>query len=324
MKLTRLFFLSVLAGTFLIACSNDDDGTEEVPPRDRGEQAIEDDETLIAYLQTHFYNYEEFENPSSGFDYVVRFDTIAGENLDKTPIIESDLLYTKVVTKGDIDYNVYILKIREGAASGYQPTFADSTFVTYKGELTDRTVFENNTVVPTWFDLPGYLVRDSQGRINQSGGTIAGFSEALTEFREASGFTVNPDNTIKWNDDYGIGAVFFPSGLGYFSSGSGSIPAYSPLVFSFKLLRAVEADHDRDGIPSWMEDLDEDGDLYNDDTDNNNFPNHSDPDDDGDGTLTKDEITIQADGTIIFHDRNGNGIPNYLDPEEFENVNEEE
>jgi hypothetical protein len=322
MRLTRLFFISVLTGTFFIACNKDDDQIEEIPPRDRGEQAIADDEALMAYLQTHFYNEEEFQNPPVGFDYVVKFDTISGENANRTPILDSDLLITKTVNRDDIDYKVYVLKIREGA--GRKATYADSVYVAYKGELLDKTVFDSNTVVPVWFDLPGYIGLDNQGRPTQFGGSIPGFMEGVTEFREASGFTVNPDNTINWNNDFGVGAIFFPSGLGYFNNARPAIPSYSPLVFSINLYRAVEADHDNDGIPSWMEDLDGDGNLYNDDTDKNGFPNHSDRDDDGDGTPTRDEIIINADGSIEFPDRNGNGIPNYLDPEEFENVNEEE
>lgn len=320
MKLSRLFFISVLTGTFFIACNKDDDNVEEIPPRDKGEQAIEDDETLKAYLDTHFYNYEDFQNPPSGFDYVVRFDTIAGENANKTPISASPLLSTKVVNRDDIDYNMYILKIREGV--GRQPTFADSTFVTYQGSITNRTIFESNTVIPSWFDLPGYVALDQQGRLTRYGGSIVGFSEGLTEFREGSGFEVNPDNTIKWNNDFGVGALFFPSGLGYFNSApmGSNIPAYSPLIFSINLLRAVEADHDNDGIPSWMEDLDGDENLFNDDTDKNGSPNHSDPDDDGDGTPTRKEIIINPDGTIEFPDTSGNGIPNYLDPDTFEEL----
>src|SRR5690606_3435399 len=137
-----------------------------------------DEETLQAYLQTHFYNYEEFENPPAGFDYVVRFDTIAGVNANKTPIIESGLLYPKTVTKNDIDYKMYILKIREGV--GRQLTFADSAYVAYQGVLTNRKVFESNTAVPSWFDLPGYVVRGTRGLEIRGGGFVTGFTEGLT------------------------------------------------------------------------------------------------------------------------------------------------
>jgi hypothetical protein len=317
MRLRKLFFISALIGVLSVSCSDDDDnGPEEIPPRDPAEQAIDDDAALIEYLETHFYNEEDFINPGENFDYVVRFDTIAGENSNKTPILESELLTTKVFKRMDVDHTIYILKVREGV--GAKPTFADSVFVKYHGTLLNRTVFDANTVTPIWFDLPGSVVPNSQGQPTLVDNIIPGFTQGVTEFGEASGYTVNEDNTITWNDDFGIGAVFLPSGLGYFASSSGNIPPYSPLIFSFNLLRTVEADHDRDGIPSWMEDLDGDGNLYNDDTDENGYPNYSDADDDGDRTPTREEIIIHEDGSIEFPDSSGNGIPDYLDPDTFE------
>lgn len=309
MRLTRLLIISVLLSTFFIACKSDDDnGLEPVPPRDQGEQAIADDEAIISYLQTHFYNKEDFENPSEGFDYKIRFDTISEENSDRTPLIESDLLSSEIITRNEVDYTIYILKIREGVGS--HPTFADSTFQNYKGELLNRTVFDN-TINPIWFDHPGTLTQGNAGI------EVTGLTLALTEFGEASGFTVNDDNTVSWNNDFGIGAVFVPSGLAYFNSDRATIPAYSPLIFSFQLYRVNEADHDRDGIPSYMEDLDGNEILSNDDSDGNRVPDYLDADDDGDGTLTRDEIVINEDGSIEFPDTSGNGIPDYLDPDTF-------
>ena len=49
-----------LTAFLVFSCDNDDDTPEVVPPRDRGEQAIADDQALIDYMSTHFYNYEEF------------------------------------------------------------------------------------------------------------------------------------------------------------------------------------------------------------------------------------------------------------------------
>ena len=49
------------------------------------------------------------------------------------------------------------------------------------------------------------------------------------------------------------------SGLAYFASGSGTIPSYTPLVFSFKLYEIQRQDQDADGIPSYLEDLNGDG-----------------------------------------------------------------
>ncbi len=89
------------------------------------------------------------------------------------------------------------------------------------------------------------------------------------------------------------------------------------LIFSFQLYIVNQADHDLDGIPSYLEDLDNDRIVANDDSDEDTLPNYLDTDDDGDGTPTKDEITINEDGTVSFPDTNGDGIPDYLDTETF-------
>ncbi|MFV8224711.1 FKBP-type peptidyl-prolyl cis-trans isomerase [Christiangramia aquimixticola] len=315
MRINKYLLIGLVA--FLaFSCKSDDDDLVTIPVRDRGEQAIEDDQALLDYLSTHFYNYEEFENPGDDFDYKVKFDTIAGENSNKTPIIESDKLITKTVNYQGIDQQMYILKIREGV--GAKPTFADSTYVTYKGELLNGTVFDNTTKSPVWFNLSPYSIVRNGVVASKINGVIEGFKEGLQFFGSASGYTVNADNTIKWNNDYGIGAIFIPSGLGYFNIPRAGIPSYSPLVFQFDMLIAVEADHDNDGIPSYLEDLDGDKDVSNDDSDEDGIPNNSDADDDGDGTPTRDEIEIAEDGTIIFTDSNNDGTPDYLDPDTFQ------
>src|SRR5690606_26768151 len=116
MKLNKFFVASLFSAVFAISCNKDDDGgNDTIPDRDRGEQELTDQEAIEEYLNTHFYNYEEFEHPASDFDYMVRLDSIAGDNADKIPLIQSELLEKKVITRGEVDYTLYILKLREGA-----------------------------------------------------------------------------------------------------------------------------------------------------------------------------------------------------------------
>ena len=316
MRLNKLLMLCFTA-LLVFSCNNDDDdGPEIIPPRDRGEVAIEDDQTLIEYLSTHFYNYEEFDNPSEDFDYRITIDTIAGENADKTPILDMPGLTTEVVNYRGVDQNLYVLKVREGA--GEMPHFSDSTYVAYQGKLLNDNIFDDVINQGVWFDLSGYEVRNPQtGNISTVGGVIEGFAKGIQNFRSSTGFVVNEDNTVTWNNDYGIGAVFMPSGLGYFATNVSGIPTYSPLIFELNLYSVNVADHDDDGIPSYMEDLNGNRDAFDDDTDDDDISNHSDPDDDGDGKLTRDEIEIAEDGTVIFTDSNGDGTPDYLDPDTF-------
>lgn len=55
----------VLGGLSLlvISCKKDDDVVIE-PPRDMLEVSIENDEAIVSFLETHFYNYDEFGKPS--------------------------------------------------------------------------------------------------------------------------------------------------------------------------------------------------------------------------------------------------------------------
>ncbi|NJW53983.1 FKBP-type peptidyl-prolyl cis-trans isomerase [Salinimicrobium oceani] len=299
MKLKKFLILPILAAVFAVACDKDDDdpSVDPIPLRDRAEQEVADQEALQAYLDTHFYNYEDFENPPADFDYSVKIDTINAENAGKQPLSQSENLISKTFNYEGVDYKLYILKIREGAAEQPKPKFSDSTFVSYEGLLLDRTLFDASRN-PVWFDLTR---------------TVPGFGQAVTEFRGASGFEVLPDNTVKWNNDFGIGAMFLPSGLAYFNNAQSIIPSYSPLVFTFRVYGTNEADHDNDGIPSWMEDLNNDQRVTNDDTDGDLAPNYIDRDDDGDFIPTKEEIVINEDGTLSFPDTDGDGTPDYLD-----------
>jgi hypothetical protein len=138
-----------------------------------------------------------------------------------------------------------------------------------------------------------------------------GWSEIFPQFRKGT-YTGNADGTVSYSD-FGAGVMFIPSGLAYYASGSASIPAYSPLVFSFKLYEIQRLDHDADGIPSYLEDINRDGYVYDfrnttsypvtpttnaDDTDADGIPDYLDVDDDGDNYTTKLEIK-DANGVMI-------------------------
>jgi hypothetical protein len=284
---------------FIFSCSDDDDAaSEQVELRDPEEVRDENMLQIEEFLSTHFYRFED--NPQNPNFQNIVFDTIAGDNANQEPVINSEYLKSKPVTQQDVEYKLYYLKFREGAESVRKPTFADSVLVTYKGlSLFENRIFDGSPN-PIWFDL-----------INN----IRGFYEVMDEFRGSTSFQENPDGTISFDDDFGIGTVFIPSGIAYYSappSGSG-IAIYEPIIFNIQLYKSKESDHDRDGVPSWMEDINEDRRITNDDSDGDNIPDFADINDDGDGTLTEDEIEFDAEGNLIFLDSNGNGTPDYLD-----------
>ncbi|WP_088340794.1 FKBP-type peptidyl-prolyl cis-trans isomerase [Robiginitalea sediminis] len=310
--------LGLLAALLLASCRNDDDGIlpgSTVPPRDLDEVALENDADIREFLQTHFYNYEEFDNPPAGFDYQIRIDTLAGDNADKTPLIEQ--MQTEIIQitpeqvgvdqdLGNVAHTLYYLSVRDGV--GVSPTIGDSVLVRYQGSYLDGRSFDANPNFQ-WQELPFFL---------------RGYQEAMKHFSSGTlgSLVVNPDGTSEI-DDRGVGLLILPSGLGYFSDTSTGIIAYSPLIFRVDLGLVVEdTDSDGDGIPNIMEDLNNNGYLYDDNTDEAQElqaftailrPNFLDTDDDSDGRPTREEIEIDAQGNITFPDSDGDGTPDYLD-----------
>lgn len=315
----KKFLVVLMCMGLLAACGDDDDGLigEVIPPRLLSEVALENDEEIQEFLQTHFYNYEEFQAPPADFDFRVRIDTIAGENSGKTPLSQQVQNIIINVSSGqfnlqdgeeDIPHTLYYLDVREGA--GESPTVADSTLIKYEGSLLDGSRFDAVSDF-TWQELPFFIRGFATGAAILNAGTL-------------DGVIINPDGTTRISNS-GIGILFIPSGLAYFNSPpSTSIGAYDPLIFSVEIgLFVKDTDNDNDGIPSIMEDLNGDMDVFNDNTDNDierenglliGIPNFGDTDDDGDGVLTRTEIS-DADGNIIFPypDSNNDGTPDYLD-----------
>lgn len=72
---------------------------------------------------------------------------------------------------------------------------------------------------------------------------------------------------------------------------------------------------DNDLVESSVEDRNADGDGYNDDTDQDGYPDFIDIDDDGDNILTKNE-DLDGDGDPTNDDSDNDGTPNYLDPDD--------
>jgi len=76
----------------------------------------------------------------------------------------------------------------------------------------------------------------------------------------------------------------------------------------------VFSDGDNDTVPDYLEDVNGNGNLLDDDTDEDGLINILDPDDDGDGILTINE-DANNNGDLFDDDTDGDGIPNFLDAE---------
>jgi len=312
MSKNTLFLCAFVLLTAISCKKNEIVGVELVPPLNLSEVEPTNAEDISTFLETHFYNYESFQNPPIGFDFKVRVDTLAGDNANKTPLsqmmqsetiaIDSD--YYGLDTKEVVNHTYYYLVVREGA-SGISPTVADSTLIKYEGSFLNGKSFDASASF-LWQYLPF---------------TIRGYQLGVNKLKAGLNVENHPDGTTTFTDS-GIGLFVFPSALGYYNSSSGVIPAYTPLMFSIELGKfVVDTDYDNDGIPSMLEDLNGDGILGNDNTDadeeassfQQSLANHADSDDDNDGIPTIEEIVINADGSITFPDTDGDGIPDYLD-----------
>jgi hypothetical protein len=289
-----IFFFIIL---FYSCSGSGDDDTDIVPAEPLMDQYTKENDSIVEFMKTHFYNYEDFNSLSSNSSVELSIDTIAGDNLDKTPIFDQvSTLTINLIDENDevVPHNMYYVINREG--SGVNPSVADSVFVSYKGLTLGNTSFDNRKN-PIWLD-------------NTS--TVRGFGE-FSSLLKRGDISTNTNGTYEFNN-FGIGFVIMPSALGYYENGTLSLSAYSPLIFQINLHTLNTTDHDSDGINTIDEDLDGDHIFINDDTDSDNIPNYRDRDDDGDGILTKDEYDVDGDG--VPDDSDGDGIPDYLDNDE--------
>ena len=291
-----IFFLSVVI-LFNSCGGTDDEETDYVPMEPISTQYVIENDSIIEFMQTHFYNYEDFTNLSSNSTIELIIDTISGDNSDKISLFDQvTTLSIDILDENDevVPHNLYYIINREG--SGQSPTVADSVFVSYKGLTLGNNVFDSRKN-PVWLD-------------NTT--VVRGFKE-FNALLKRGDISTNPNGTYEFNN-FGVGFVIMPSFLGYYENNTATIPAYSPLIFQVNMHTMNTADHDADGINSIDEDLNGDHIFSNDDTDSDNIPNYRDRDDDGDGILTEDEYDEDGDG--IPDDSDGDGIPDYLDNDE--------
>lgn len=272
--------LSILCLTIgFLSCNKDDDGGSftEVEIRDRSEQQLKDKDSLVKYLNGHYYNSSAFEsNPNANTsDLIISAlpsDGIVPDPANNTLLMDDVEL--KKVTFAETDYEFYILNLNP-TAGGESPKFSDQIRVNYEGFTLDNQVFDS-AVTPVDFDLISL---------------VPGWRKVMPFFNAAESFTNENDGTVSYTN-HGVGVMFLPSGLGYFNNATGGIPSYTSIAFKFDLFQISQNDHDNDGIPSYLEDLNGDGEftLADDDTDGDGIQNYFDLDDDGDGVPTLNEL----------------------------------
>lgn len=290
----KYYFILLITTLSLFSCSKDDVAKVE-PLRDYAVQYATDNTDIEQYLKTSYITV--VDHPGFTDDQDVTITKIPSGGTQKSIWDQSDYeLKSRNVSLHDITYKLYYLVLRAGTGSA--PSSVDGVLTSYKGEyLTSKTTDGVATQTTTQFEENKY----PQSFFSLFS-TITGWAEVFPQFKTGS-YASNTDGTVTYND-FGAGVMFIPSGLAYYGSPSGLIPAYAPLVFSFKLYELTRLDQDADGIPSYQEDLNGDGYMRilatgvvnPDDTDGDGVPNFADVDDDGDNHTTKLEIKNPATG----------------------------
>ncbi|MNQ46450.1 FK506-binding protein [compost metagenome] len=298
----KYYFILLLAGISMVSCSKkDDDDPVVVPVNDYTVQYKADNDSIVKYLNTNYITVTNAPGTPQDQDVVISKITDPATQPSIMSYLNSasfPKLLTRDVYNDDITYKVYYLILREG--TGIAPLNFDRISASYTGNLLNGTVFDSSNNLAITFDLDAYI----------QGPVIDGWAEIFPKFKSGTS-TVGSDGVIKY-ENFGAGMMFLPSGLGYYASAQTEIPAYSPLVFSFKLYNVSRADHDVDGVLDYQEDINHDGYVYDftdtakypnppaslvDDTDGDGRADFVDPDDDGDGYTTRFELTKPTGAT---------------------------
>ena len=234
-----IFAISTIGLLFAISCKKNEN-SNVTPPRDVTEVRNENNQSIETFLKTHTYTFSATTTISETVTFATTSNTTASIfNDSKLKRLELDVYDANNTL---VRHTLYYLILQEG--TGTTTTIADSVYVNYKGQLLDLSVFDETTTQSTsnWMDLIGNIVT------NKPSGTIRGFREGVAQLRaSATGLTNNSDGTLNAPTDGGIGVFFIPSGLGYFNNRQAKIPAYSPLIFTVRLIATRRADHDHDG-----------------------------------------------------------------------------
>ncbi|WKD86718.1 putative FKBP-type peptidyl-prolyl cis-trans isomerase FkpA [Polaribacter huanghezhanensis] len=286
-KIKNILIVAI-ASILIYACSSN---SPFLPVFDHGAQALKDNDTLVKYLTSHYYD--------------VSIDSIKPIVTGKTALIDDAKLKTQDIVFDNVDYKLYYYLTEQGIPDPVKgnPTVMDSVLTKYQGsQLTTSTVIEvfETQKVATWLTLDA---------------VIKGWSSGFTHFKGGKNITTNGAITYQ---DTGKGFLFIPSGLGYRNRGNGTIYGNTCLVFRIELLDIVEnTDHDNDGLASYLEIVDAvvEPNPTKVDSDGDFIPNYKDADDDNDGTPTiKEDANKDGDPRNDFSDPSNPTLPDYLNP----------
>ena len=158
-------FLAILA---ISACTDDDNEEQAIEVRDRTEQQIVDNDSMLTYFATHYYNsdflnsqqniniidieiieaeLDESGNPIVPAGYTMLIDEMDGGRLIT---IEDPILYE------DTEYTYYFLNLNQGG-SDFSPGAGDSVQMVYEGLTMDGEIFDSEYNITGGLFLGGFI-----------------------------------------------------------------------------------------------------------------------------------------------------------------------
>ena len=120
------FLISLFVFAFIFVQCDDETTRFGIPPlRDYEEQRAADNDSIISFLKSHYYNYEDFADAASSERVEFTIDSLINSP-DKTPMIEQVIEHEVQVKDQDgnfITHTLYLIpNVREGV--GDSPTLS--------------------------------------------------------------------------------------------------------------------------------------------------------------------------------------------------------
>lgn len=319
MSKIKFYFIVLISIIAISSCNKNNDDIEITPPRPFAEQYPKDIDLIESYLENNYI--EVINNPGETNDQDVLISKLDENHTVSIKDQKEYQLLERIVKLNKIEYKIYYLVLREG--TGLKPCNVDEVLTSYDGHYLAQATTGG---VVTATDFENVIFPKSFMSLYDK---IRGWKEIFPQFKTGKSTPNTTNGTITYTD-FGAGVMFIPSGLAYYNSGKGSIPSYSPLVFSFKLYDLKRSDleykivggslvSDPDGVLSYNEDINRDGYMWTqgelpddteknpdgtlinpDDTDGDGIPDFLDFDDDGDTYATKGEVKNANGETYSF------------------------
>lgn len=200
----------------LFSCESDENNNIiSNSPKPYAVQYPIDIEKIETYLDSHY-----IESLSPEFDIVIKPKSIGSSNLSIKEQTQYPIL-SKTVFIENIPHNIYYISFRNGINS--TPNSQSTVKCAYVGYTLDNKIFDSSN--------------NATFRIDK---LISGFMHILPLFKSGN-YSENSNMSINVSSDFGAGIMFLPSAMAYYNqSPSNLIPAYSPLIFSFKLRHVVQ------------------------------------------------------------------------------------